>query len=686
MPIRRDDKCLASLAETMSSYSATGATLGHGSSGSNETGGRGVPDYNLSGVLHFLQSEWRRYEHERNAWSIERAELRARIALLEGERRSVENLKTDLLRRIKMLEYALRQERMKGTQNSVSVPGNSISTITSRVQNERSQSGGPHSALYEDGQDMIKQLSSSNNVKVPLGVKDAKGRAKSRAYLQQCLQEIAYLTSNVTLNPIANQSDTTDAKGEASHPSRPLFHIPGAESSTENKNNSNSNHQIQDYRHSYDVSQTHGGQPSTSAVKSAISLNPSVDNCAQKLPESVQECKPNLTPTPDRTIDSSTENLATVPDVQLWNPRGTIMAHFDSVRSLAYDSFGHGLFTASDDCTIKYWHLLSTESSEGTSDDPVVEQLTTMRGHEAPVTCLVCSRKLNVLFSGSQDTTIRQWILPNDTPTKHSSALDAMDQIILPGNSGIVWDLALFPMNAQEDSILASVSADGMIRLWSTDAKASPRLFLSWDYFGTQPSKEADAERQSLICLPVPKSVTKCSADLKVCVVAFSNGIVKLFELSSGREVRRFNPSFPTSQVRAVVGHPTLPLVAAAYEDKYIHLYDIHTGSCTLSLQAHDQGVACLDIDPSGLTLVSGSHDGKVRFWDLLRSSESGSTSATASTSNTAASDQEYTAVCFQELSPHQMKQNEGVLNVTYHPSMPFVATAGADGTVHMYG
>lgn len=54
MPIRRDDKCLASLAETMSSYSATGATLGHGSSGSNETGGRGVPDYNLSGVLHFF--------------------------------------------------------------------------------------------------------------------------------------------------------------------------------------------------------------------------------------------------------------------------------------------------------------------------------------------------------------------------------------------------------------------------------------------------------------------------------------------------------------------------------------------------------------------------------------------------------------------------------------------------------
>ena len=36
---------------------------------------------------------------------------KARIALLEGERRSFENIKLDLMRRIKMLEYALRMER-----------------------------------------------------------------------------------------------------------------------------------------------------------------------------------------------------------------------------------------------------------------------------------------------------------------------------------------------------------------------------------------------------------------------------------------------------------------------------------------------------------------------------------------------------------------------------------------------
>ena len=37
--------------------------------------------------------------------------FKARIAFLQGERRAQENLKRDLVRRIKMLEYALRQER-----------------------------------------------------------------------------------------------------------------------------------------------------------------------------------------------------------------------------------------------------------------------------------------------------------------------------------------------------------------------------------------------------------------------------------------------------------------------------------------------------------------------------------------------------------------------------------------------
>ncbi|XP_025103841.1 striatin-3-like isoform X6 [Pomacea canaliculata] len=71
------------------------------------------PQYSMPGILHFLQTEWARFEMERSQWEVERAELQARIAFLQGERKGQENLKQDLVRRIKMLEFALKQERAK---------------------------------------------------------------------------------------------------------------------------------------------------------------------------------------------------------------------------------------------------------------------------------------------------------------------------------------------------------------------------------------------------------------------------------------------------------------------------------------------------------------------------------------------------------------------------------------------
>lgn len=650
----------------MASYSANGATPGNGVLGSNEhvASRGGVADYTLSGVLHFLQSEWRRYEHERNSWNIERAELRARIALLEGERRSVENLKTDLLRRIKMLEFALRQERMKSTQNY-----SATNSATTRNSNDRFQVGGANTALYDDGHDINKQLvSQSNSVKLPIGMKDAKGRAKSRAYLQQCLQEIAYLTSNITLNPIMNQTDSSELGGETSHASRPMFIIPDGPSLERDKNGDEK-------------------KDSTRTQNISILSGPETDKFSSSLTKKNATKSESVDPT--QITDSSTSNvternptsqkLASVPDVQLWNTKGTIDAHFDSVNALAYDSSGSGLFTASDDCTIKYWRLPPSDSLKDGKKSANAEFLTTLRGHEAGVTCLVYSKEHNKLFSGSLDASVRQWSLPKETPMKHDPILDTVNSSVFTKDLQAVRDMSLFPLNGKEDALLATVCADGTVKLWFTDATRTSALFLSWDYYGTDPTAEAETERTSLASLPLPTSVTACPADLRICAVSFSNGVLKLFDLTSGRELKHFASPSSSSQINAVVGHPTLPLVATAHQDQHIHMHDINSSVCTLSLQAHENGVVCLDIDPSGLTLVSGSCDGKVRFWDLVKSNECGQMAYDAD-------EQNYTAVCFQEVSAHQIKHGKGVLTSLYHPTLPFVATAGADGTVHMFG
>lgn len=78
-------------------------------------------DFNLSlipflvGVMRFLQTEWHRHERDRNAWQIERAEMKSRIGKLEGDGRTSKRLQESLGKHVKLLENALKREREKST-------------------------------------------------------------------------------------------------------------------------------------------------------------------------------------------------------------------------------------------------------------------------------------------------------------------------------------------------------------------------------------------------------------------------------------------------------------------------------------------------------------------------------------------------------------------------------------------
>jgi striatin 1/3/4 len=63
--------------------------------------------------MRFLQTEWHRHERDRNAWEIERQEMKARIASLEGAGRRADAHQKSLGKYVKMLEGALQKERKK---------------------------------------------------------------------------------------------------------------------------------------------------------------------------------------------------------------------------------------------------------------------------------------------------------------------------------------------------------------------------------------------------------------------------------------------------------------------------------------------------------------------------------------------------------------------------------------------
>lgn len=67
----------------------------------------------VTGVMRFLQTEWHRHERDRNAWEIERQEMRVRIASLEGSGRRADSQTKGLTKYINMLEKTLATERRK---------------------------------------------------------------------------------------------------------------------------------------------------------------------------------------------------------------------------------------------------------------------------------------------------------------------------------------------------------------------------------------------------------------------------------------------------------------------------------------------------------------------------------------------------------------------------------------------
>lgn len=63
--------------------------------------------------MRFLQTEWHRHERDRNAWEIERAEMKSRIGQLEGELRTSRRLQESLGKHVRLMETALKKEREK---------------------------------------------------------------------------------------------------------------------------------------------------------------------------------------------------------------------------------------------------------------------------------------------------------------------------------------------------------------------------------------------------------------------------------------------------------------------------------------------------------------------------------------------------------------------------------------------
>lgn len=624
--------------------------------------------YSLPGVLHFLQMEFRKFEVDRYEWEIERAVLKAKLEKAEGEVKGMTSLQGDMLRRIKMLEFALKQERQRCCKDC-----------------EQPKRDSTDISLDQHGEDPVYSL--------PPDLREPNIVERTRELLQSYLQEVVHLTSDSFRPASVPEPKRTAlaALDPAVYEKKPASQLLQNEQAfLKKKSNADT---LTGSIASLSVS--------PSANVTLLGTSPANDGLASlTLTErDIQE------DSGDASVKGRRKDFKKVGasvsdspgDKPLWSTCGILRYHLDVVRAIAWIPGSMYLCTGSDDGLVRVWDVHGTNSF-ALGD---VHPLLTLRHHAGPVSAVTTARSDDaVLVIVAQGRLLLVYRLLVSQLTDKGTIEPSPPQELI-GHSDMIWDVATQPVTDGEASItLASASADGSVKLWRS------RDFTK---FGLTQSISYPEQNVSLPSgMLAPCAVRWDLSDPNTLWLAYRSRLVASYDVI-GQSFRRLlrgdtllNSVTPTSlseeklsvepetQLYSFSLHPSLPLLIMALGDRSVRLWHRESGELIHSMIAHGDAVTSVDFHPTGSLFATGSHDRSLRLWTLP---------VAVTESNDLMLIDPIT--CVQESTCHRLKFDESILSARFSDTVSFstdsysvlslmahsckLATAGADGIVKIH-
>ncbi|KAG7238742.1 hypothetical protein INR49_031258 [Caranx melampygus] len=689
------------MAAAAAAAAAAGAMPGSSQSREPQDGDSGMT---LPGILHFIQFEWGRFQAEKYRWEAERDELRAQVAFLQGERKGQENMKQDLVRRIKMLEYALKQERAKHqklkTGNDQSPGDKKPETEADQLPNgpAESDSEPANQMSWKEGRQLLRKYLEEVGYSDTIldmrskRVRSLLGRSSPEANgpppSESCAEPepraggesllVRQIEEQIKRN--AGKESSKERLGGSVLDKIPFLH--GCEDDDEDDSDEEDDFQgmatdcIDGPRKNKKSRVKMGSEPMTTdmdpedeededdsedalgefdflgsgedgegAGEARISGDGrELENRRNKLQGMMSDFPPKPTPPPS------------VPG-QARPGEGGALGFSSDVFIM--DAVGGGDMNLGElaDLTVANDNDLSMDMQDNREEfKKTWNPRFTLRSHFDAIRALTFHPSQAVLLTASEDGTLKLWNLNKAMHSKKNAALDVEPIYTFRAHSGAVLSLTM----GEDGESCYSGGLDGTVRCWKMpDLNVDP-------YDNYDPGIESSVlagHEDSVWEHGTPTSVAFVAADPNQVVVSFDGGETLLYDLNTEQSITALETQTKDGSelINRVVSHPSEPVSITAHENRTIRFLDNKTGKVVHSMVAHLDAVTCLTTDPKGTYLISGSHDCSVRLWMLDN------------------------RTCVQEITAHRKKHDEAIHDVAFHSSQPFIASAGADALAKIF-
>ena len=370
---------------------------------------------------------------------------------------------------------------------------------------------------------------------------------------------------------------------------------------------------------------------------------------------------------PEKNLKSSSSSNSKY----LYTPIIVLKFHLDAVRDIYIDPSNKILCSVSEDLCQSFWDLQKILKYHSNSKDNIIEPYMTYRIHNTPIFSLTGPKKMydsynNMsVYSSIIDGTIFSSKIPDVHLSKSDENINLNLNCSFKAHQDMIWELNYH----NNKPIFASLSSDGNVKIFRAyEDENLKNIYKKKKYNNHDKNLLKSFMFRNRYINFIPTSCSWDKFNDNLLYVSYISPIIKTYDIETGQSCFEYsyevekNISYESQQANKIL-HFNNDMIIIGHEDRQIRIFDIKSKKLINNFIAHTDSVSCLCNGVNEYELLTASHDGNVRCWDLRGGNNK----------------------LIFDFPAHRKKYDEGCLAIKLIKNDNLLVTSGADGIIRIF-